>query len=65
LVHTAVLEDYPDLARVEVYASGPPALIEAMRGDGARHGLTADRLHFDSFEYAPDALARMRRQARV
>ncbi|NJO13483.1 MAG: CDP-6-deoxy-delta-3,4-glucoseen reductase [Gammaproteobacteria bacterium] len=63
LVHEAVVADYPDLSGVEIYASGPPAMIEAVKQAGAARGLTADRLHFDSFEYAPDALAKMRQAA--
>ena len=54
-VHEAVLADYPDLARFEVYAAGPPAMIEAMRTHFPRHGLSTQRLYFDSFDYAPDA----------
>jgi len=54
-VHEAVLADYPELARFEVYAAGPPAMIEAMRTHFPRHGLSAERLYFDSFDYAPDA----------
>ena len=60
LVHEAVLADYPDLRAIDVYASGLPALIEAIRRHGGAHGLEPERLHFDSFEYAPDTLARMR-----
>lgn len=54
-VHDAVLADYPDLGAFEVYAAGPPAMIEAMRSSFPRHGLPAQRLSFDSFDYAPDA----------
>ena len=54
-VHDAVLADYPDLAGFEVYAAGPPAMIEAMRTSFPRQGLPAERLYFDSFDYAPDA----------
>ncbi|TLY68803.1 MAG: hypothetical protein E6K46_09640, partial [Gammaproteobacteria bacterium] len=57
-VHEAVLADYPDLARFEVYAAGPPAMIEAMRTHFPRHGLSTERLYFDSFDYAPDAVQR-------
>ncbi len=60
LVHAAVLEDRPDLANCDVYAAGPPAMIEAIRAEFPRHGLPAERLFFDSFDYAPDVLARMR-----
>jgi len=59
-VHEAAFVDYPDLRGIDVYASGPPALIDAIRHDGASRGLEPERLHFDSFEYSPDALAKMR-----
>ncbi|HTC15708.1 MAG TPA: 2Fe-2S iron-sulfur cluster-binding protein [Steroidobacteraceae bacterium] len=55
-VHQAVLADHPDLAAHEVYAAGPPAMIEAMRAEFPRHGLPPARLYFDSFDYAPDVL---------
>ncbi|HET7755879.1 MAG TPA: 2Fe-2S iron-sulfur cluster-binding protein [Steroidobacteraceae bacterium] len=54
-VHEAVVADYPQLSACEVYAAGPPAMIEAMRTDFPRHGLPAERLYFDSFDYAPDS----------
>lgn len=57
-VHEAVLADYPDLERFEVYAAGPPAMIEAMRASFPSHGLPTERLYFDSFDYAPDAAQR-------
>lgn len=59
LVHEAVLADHPDLAGFDVYASGPPAMIEAIRRDFPRHGLPRTQLYFDSFDYAPDTLARL------
>jgi CDP-4-dehydro-6-deoxyglucose reductase len=62
LVHEAVLQDHAvDLARYDVYASGPPAMVEAIRHDFAGHGLPREQLFFDSFDYAPDTLAAMRR----
>jgi len=60
LVHEAVLADHPDLSGVDVYASGPPAMIEAIRVSYAEHGLPRERLFFDSFDYAPDTLAKMK-----
>ena len=54
-VHEAVLKDYPDLSAFEVYAAGPPAMIEAIRLSFPRHGLPPERLYFDSFDYAPDS----------
>jgi len=53
-VHEAVLRDYPNLSNHEVYAAGPPAMIEAIRTAFPQHGLPEDRLYFDSFDYAPD-----------
>lgn len=53
-VHEAVIADHPDLSAFEVYAAGPPAMIEAMRVSFPRHGLSPERLYFDSFDYAPD-----------
>lgn len=58
-VHEAVLTDHPDLSPFEVYAAGPPAMIEAIRANFPRHGLNPDRLHFDSFDYAPDVMPRL------
>jgi len=58
LVHEAVLADHADLGSFEVYAAGPPAMIEAIRASFPRHGLPAGRLYFDSFDYAPDARRR-------
>jgi CDP-4-dehydro-6-deoxyglucose reductase, E3 len=52
-VHEAVLADHPDLSGCEVYAAGPPAMIEAIRSAFPRYGLPPGRLHFDSFDYAP------------
>jgi CDP-4-dehydro-6-deoxyglucose reductase len=60
LVHAAVLDDHADLAGFDVYASGPPAMIEAIRGEFARHGLPREQLFFDSFDYAPDTLAKLK-----
>ncbi len=51
-VHDAVIADYPDLGGYEVYASGPPPMIEAVKKAFFARGLTPDRLFFDSFELA-------------
>lgn len=50
-VHEALLQDYPDLGDYEVYASGPPPMIEAGQTAFAAHGLPTDRFYFDSFEF--------------
>ena len=51
-VHEAVAADYPDLSRHEVYASGPPPMIDALKPMVKKHGLPEDRLYYDSFEFA-------------
>jgi CDP-4-dehydro-6-deoxyglucose reductase len=51
-VHEAVMADHPDLSRHEVYASGPPPMIEALKKAVKAHGLPGDRLYYDSFEHA-------------
>jgi CDP-4-dehydro-6-deoxyglucose reductase len=52
-VHEAVLADYPNLGGFDVYAAGPPVMVEAIRATFPARGVTEDRLHFDSFDYAP------------
>lgn len=52
-VHAAVLEDHADLSGFDVYASGPPAMIEAARAGFAAQRLPAEQFFFDSFDYAP------------
>jgi CDP-4-dehydro-6-deoxyglucose reductase len=62
-VHEAVLAQVADLARHDVYASGPPAMIEAVRREFVARGVDPSRLWFDSFDYAPDTLDRHRTKA--
>ncbi len=52
-VHSAVVQDYPDLSGHDVYMSGPPAMIAAARELFLRHGLPESQLFFDSFEFSP------------
>jgi CDP-4-dehydro-6-deoxyglucose reductase, E3 len=51
-VHEAVLEDYPSLKEVDVYAAGPPPMIAVIQELFPAHGLAKGRLFFDSFEFA-------------
>jgi CDP-4-dehydro-6-deoxyglucose reductase len=62
-VHEGVLKDIDDLEKYDVYAAGPPAMIAAVRGEFGRRGAAANRLFFDSFDYAPDTLERQRMSA--
>jgi CDP-4-dehydro-6-deoxyglucose reductase len=59
-VHDAVLNGIVDLEKYDVYAAGPPAMITAVRSEFGRRGVAANRLFFDSFDYAPDTLDRQR-----
>jgi CDP-4-dehydro-6-deoxyglucose reductase, E3 len=59
-VHSAVLEDYEEsLDDLDIYASGPPAMIEAVRHEFIARGLPAQQLFFDSFDFAPDSIAKI------
>jgi CDP-4-dehydro-6-deoxyglucose reductase len=59
-VHEAALLDIPSPKGYEVYASGPPAMIAAVRRDFGARGVPAAHIYFDSFDYAPDTLERQR-----
>ena len=52
LVHQAVLDDFSDLSGFELYASGPPSMVDAMRQGARGNGLPGEQFHFDSFEFA-------------
>ena len=52
-VHEAVLKNVAGLAGFDVYAAGPPAMIDAVRTALPRHGAEPERIYFDSFDYAP------------
>jgi len=62
-VHEAVLQDIDDLEKYDVYAAGPPAMIAAVRREFGQRGVAANRLFFDSFDYAPDTFERQRTSA--
>jgi CDP-4-dehydro-6-deoxyglucose reductase len=58
LVHEAVLAEVCGLEQHEIYASGPPQMIAAMRRDFTARGVRESAMSFDSFDYAPDSPAR-------
>jgi CDP-4-dehydro-6-deoxyglucose reductase len=51
-VHQSVLVDHPSLADAEVYAAGPPVMIDAIKQTFFAAGLNEDELFYDSFEHA-------------
>jgi CDP-4-dehydro-6-deoxyglucose reductase, E3 len=59
-VHEAAFEDHAQLASYDVYASGPPVMVEAIRHQSLTRGLPPDQLFFDSFDFAPDAQEKLR-----
>ncbi len=58
-LHEAVLEDHASLSDFDVYMSGPPAMISACRAAFLAAGLPEERLYYDSFDFAPDVLAKL------
>ncbi|MGD8907985.1 MAG: CDP-6-deoxy-delta-3,4-glucoseen reductase [Chromatiales bacterium] len=61
-VHERVVADYPDLSAYEVYMSGPPPMIDAGKQVFLDHGLAAEDLYSDSFEYGAAAGREKRRR---
>jgi CDP-4-dehydro-6-deoxyglucose reductase len=51
-VHEVVAAGHADLSGHEVYACGPPLMIEAIKRTLFPRGLAPEHLHFDSFEFA-------------
>lgn len=52
MVHTAVLEDWPDLRRHEVYACGNPLMVDAAKRDFTVQGqLDPAHFHSDAFVF--------------
>ena len=43
----------PASAAFDIYAAGPPAMIDAVRTALPRQGADPERIYFDSFDYAP------------
>jgi CDP-4-dehydro-6-deoxyglucose reductase len=56
-VHQAVLDDFVDMSRVQVYACGAPVVVDCCRREFvATRGLPADEFFADSFLTAADKL---------
>ena len=53
-VHEAVLEDYHDLSDHDVYACGPPPMIDAIVNTFPEHHLKQENLFSDSFEFSKE-----------
>jgi CDP-4-dehydro-6-deoxyglucose reductase len=53
LVTDIALREERALSQSDTYAAGPPQMIEALRAGFQQRGIAAERLRFDSFDYAP------------
>ncbi len=54
LVHVAIMEDYADLSKHEIYGSGAPAMVYAGRDEFVKNGLDLEHYYSDAFEYQKD-----------
>jgi CDP-4-dehydro-6-deoxyglucose reductase len=49
-VHRAVMEDFPDMSGLQVYACGAPIVVDSAREEfSSRCGLPADEFYADAF----------------
>jgi len=53
-VHEAIMADFDDLSDFDIYAGGPPQMVNAGFDAFASKGLIEDHYFADSFEYAKD-----------
>lgn len=53
-VHSTIMEDYPDLSKHEIYASGAPVMVYAGRDEFVKNGLDLEHYYSDAFEYQKD-----------
>ena len=51
-VHDAVCRTYDRFELFDVYASGPPIMIDCVRDSLLENGMQPERFYFDSFEFA-------------
>lgn len=51
-VHEIVSKTFDNLENYDVYASGPPIMIDSVRASSLQKGLNQDRFFFDSFDFA-------------
>lgn len=53
LVHLAMEQDFSTLADMEIYACGPPPMVEAVQSLARQRGVGDGRVHADAFHAAP------------
>lgn len=52
-VHEAILQDFPDMQALEVYACGSVGMVETAHSAFLQKGMTEDRCFSDAFNFAP------------
>ena len=52
LVHEQVVKDFDDLSAFDVYASGPPPMVEMVKTTFSVQGLPSENLYSDAFEFS-------------
>jgi NAD(P)H-flavin reductase len=52
-VHEAILQDFPDMQALEVYACGSVGMVETAHSAFLQKGMTEDRCFSDAFSFAP------------
>jgi CDP-4-dehydro-6-deoxyglucose reductase len=50
-VHDIIVEDYSDLGEYDIYASGPPAMVDAGKSAFAKAGLKLSQYYSDAFDF--------------
>ena len=61
LVHRAVMEDFPDMSGIQVYACGAPVMVEAAHRDfTAQCNLPESEFFSDAFTPSVDSASRQR-----
>lgn len=53
-VHLAIMKDYADLSKYEIYGSGAPAMVYAGRDEFVKNNLDLEHYYSDAFEYQKD-----------
>ncbi len=51
-VHESVVNSYQTFGDFDIYASGPPIMIDAIRSSLSSRGMQIENFYFDSFDYA-------------
>lgn len=54
MVHEVVLSDFDDFSKFDIYASGPPAMIDAIADTFREKGMSTDHFYYDAFTFAND-----------